>query len=159
MFYKYLLVLIHPFSIGSNETFFRHLFQKHRLCFRIRSVINQPKQEQTKPPAHSDSSPAMIVLLALRTGRQNSDAPQYHELGRLNLILNQFGLEMIKDLTRLVQKGRMNVGRWFFSCLKPLSVTNNSVGSRTAAASQVGHNSSARVASSGHSRTNALSCK
>ena len=73
--YMYLLVLIHPFSIGSNETFFRHLFQKHRLCFRIRSVINQPKQEQTKPPAHSDSISAMIVLLALRTGRKNSDAP------------------------------------------------------------------------------------
>ena len=45
------------------------------------------------------------------------------------------------------------------SALKPLSVTNNSVGSRTATASQVGQNSSAYIARSGRSRTDAVICK
>ena len=41
---------------------------------------------------------------------------------------------------------------------KPFSVTNNSVGTRMATVSQVGHNSSTHVACSGRSRTNAVIC-
>ena len=42
--------------------------------------------------------------------------------------------------------------------LLPLSVTNTSVHSRTAAASHVGHNSNAHVVRSGRSRTDAACC-
>ena len=42
--------------------------------------------------------------------------------------------------------------------LKPLSVTNNSVGSRTAAASKVGAAVVAHLAGSGRSRTDAVIC-
>ena len=43
-----------------------------------------------------------------------------------------------------------------FSALKRLSDTNNTVDSRTTAVSHVGHNSSAKVARSGNSRTDAF---
>ena len=53
------------------------------------------------------------------------------------------------------------VNEWSFSMLfdiKPLSVKNNSVGSRTAAASYVGYKSSAYVTRRGSSRTDAVIC-
>ena len=43
--------------------------------------------------------------------------------------------------------------------LKPFSVTNNSVGSRTAAASHMDHNSSAHIVHRGHSQTGAETFK
>ena len=42
--------------------------------------------------------------------------------------------------------------------LKPLSVTNNSVSSRTAAASHMGHNSSAHAVRRSSLRTNDVRC-
>ena len=45
---------------------------------------------------------------------------------------------------------------WFSTFLEPLSVTNNSVGSRSAAAGYVANNRSAHVARSGRSRTYAV---
>ena len=42
--------------------------------------------------------------------------------------------------------------------LKPLSVTDNRVGTRSAAASHVGHNSSVHNSLSGRSRTDAVIC-
>ena len=44
----------------------------------------------------------------------------------------------------------------FCNSFRPISVTNNNVSSRTGVASHVDHNSSAHVARSGRSRTDAV---
>ena len=50
----------------------------------------------------------------------------------------------------------LEIGRKNDCLVKPLSATNNSVASRMDATNHVGHNSSAHVARSGHSRTDAI---
>ena len=72
------------------------------------------------------------------------------------LINRSFSLEVVIKAVEINGSLVFANGNFHFKELKNISITINSVGSRLAAADHVGNNSSAHVAGSGRSRTNAV---